>query len=74
MTIDGKEKYICNCCAHEREKKAQAPRYLHEIPREVIAESFKKSAPAFICYYCDGDAYQLALETHDQNEEDEDVG
>ena len=73
MTSNGKEQYICECCLHEREKKAQAPRYLHEVSREAISESFQKSAPAFLCYYCDGDALQLA-KAHHQEEEIDDVG
>ena len=71
---DGKEQYTCNCCSHEREKSAKAPRYLHEIPREALAGSFKKSAPAFLCYYCDGDAYQLATTTHSEEKEKETEG
>jgi hypothetical protein len=70
---EGKEQYICNCCSHEREQKAQSPRYLEEIPREAIAEGFKKDAPAFLCYYCDGDASDLAKEHHRELDE-EDVG
>lgn len=69
----GKEEYTCECCRSEREKKAQAPRSLYEVPREKLVEGFKKNAPAFLCYYCDGDAFQLATETHSE-EVEKDVG
>jgi hypothetical protein len=69
------EEYICECCSHEREQRAQAPRYLYEVPREALADGFKKNAPAFLCYYCDGDAHELAVNKHESDlEEQEDVG
>jgi hypothetical protein len=59
-----REEYACETCAKEREKAKQDYRILYEIPRECLADSFEVNAPAFLCYYCDGDAYQMAKVKH----------
>jgi hypothetical protein len=59
-----REEYTCDTCAKEREKNEQPPRALYEVPRERLVDSFELNAPAFLCYYCDGDAYQMAKDKH----------
>lgn len=64
----------CECCRKERNRKGQSPRVLFEVPREYLKKGFSKNAPAWLCYYCDGDAYQLSEAYHTLLEEEEDVG
>jgi hypothetical protein len=66
----------CTSCAKEQKKAGKEPRVLLEIRREALTNGFDKNAPAWLCYYCDGDAYQSADATHRvyPSSEDEDVG
>lgn len=58
----------CNGCKNEREGKGHSPRKLHRLPVEVTQDkSFKrKGLPVELCPFCDGDAIELALSTHEK--------
>lgn len=66
---------VCTSCLKSQKTAGRDPRVLLEIHREALVNGFDKNAPAWLCYYCDGDAYQTAKETHKvYPAEDEDVG
>jgi hypothetical protein len=53
---------LCSCCKEEQARLGEDPRALYEIPN-----SFVKDEPAFLCEYCDGDAFEMVLEKEEKD-------
>ena len=58
------EAYICESCESEQSRLHEDPRELYEIRLNGL---MKKDDPIYLCYYCDGDAFDLAIENLETN-------
>jgi hypothetical protein len=54
------EIYICESCESEQSRLHEEPRELYEI--DLANGLMNKTDPIYLCYYCDGDAFDMTIE------------